>query len=286
MQYILITNVFKFKKKSETQNLHFFPLTVSWGKQPSTLVRLWYICSAVPSRKRPHPPINNVSPAKTKAIDKTEAVNKNRHRWKQQAGHQSGFDSRCMPTCEHSRRISALVLPHKVAHVTRSMAGCEEAPHVDGVKLHTWEELSDRLAWWYHKYRSHYPLCCRYTEIHSVLLPHGLISCTLSSCSLVTLSVRPPMRSSPPYTLRPGTSLTRASFPRAWSLISRGENTSYLQLIFEMFRVAVWWPHQWWCVVSTAVNETRSRFTISSSWKKWKLLENHFLSGEKKMQLS
>lgn len=41
---------------------HLFPLTVSCGREPSTWVRLWYICSAVPSRKRPHPPINNVSP--------------------------------------------------------------------------------------------------------------------------------------------------------------------------------------------------------------------------------
>lgn len=39
-----------------------FPLTVSWGREPSTWVRLWYICSAVPSRNRPHPPINKVSP--------------------------------------------------------------------------------------------------------------------------------------------------------------------------------------------------------------------------------
>lgn len=45
-------------------NYILFPLTVSWGRDPSTWVRLWYICSAVPSRNRPHPPIKSVSPNK------------------------------------------------------------------------------------------------------------------------------------------------------------------------------------------------------------------------------
>lgn len=76
------------------------------------------------------------------------------------------------------------------------MTGSEQAPHIDGVKLgnrnNTW---SDTIG---------------LSSCHFV--------CTLSSWALVTLSVRPPIRSSPPYTLSPGTSFSRASFPRAWSL--------------------------------------------------------------------
>lgn len=93
--------------------------------------------------------------------------------------------------------------------------------------------------------------CCANTlKYLAVLEPQGLfMSCTLSSCSLVTLSVRPSIRSSPPYTLSPGTSWTRASFPRAWSLISTGVNICSKQLIFEcsdqwyagLTSDGVWW---------------------------------------------
>lgn len=61
-----------------TTNVSLFPLTVSWGREPSTWVRLWYICSAVPSRNRPHPPINNVSPEKQNQ-GQAEAVVSLRH---------------------------------------------------------------------------------------------------------------------------------------------------------------------------------------------------------------
>lgn len=46
-------------------------------------------------------------------------------------------DSLCVQkkTCEHSRGVSALILPNKVAHVTRGMAGGKQAPHIDGAKL-------------------------------------------------------------------------------------------------------------------------------------------------------
>lgn len=46
-------------------------------------------------------------------------------------------DSLCVQkkTCEHSRGVSALILPNKVAHVTRGMAGSKQAPHIDGAKL-------------------------------------------------------------------------------------------------------------------------------------------------------
>lgn len=47
-------------------------------------------------------------------------------------------------TCEHSRGVSALILPHKVAHVTRGMAGSEQAPHIDGVKLQNGENTPSR----------------------------------------------------------------------------------------------------------------------------------------------
>lgn len=46
-------------------------------------------------------------------------------------------------TCEHSRGVSALILPNKVAHVTRGMAGSEQAPHIDGVKLQNGEKTKD-----------------------------------------------------------------------------------------------------------------------------------------------
>lgn len=52
------------------------------------------------------------------------------------------LSSYCLQTCEHSRGVSALILPNKVAHVTRGMAGSEQAPHVDGVKLQKWRKHS------------------------------------------------------------------------------------------------------------------------------------------------
>lgn len=97
---------------------------------------------------------------------------------------------------------------------------------------------------------------------------------TLSSWALATLSVRPPIRSSPPYTFSPGTSFSRASFPRAWSLINENEVSSLLlhrgsAVVFCYLRVmAAKWSHQWWCVVRTAVRDKLSLFTISSSCQK------------------
>lgn len=102
----------------------------------------------------------------------------------------------CSQTCEYCRSVCALVLPNKVAHVTGGVTGSEQAPHIDRVKLgNRHNTRSDTI------YLSSY---------HCV--------CTLSSWALETLSVRPPILLSPPYTLSPGISFSRASFPRAWSL--------------------------------------------------------------------
>lgn len=38
-------------------------------------------------------------------------------------------------TCKNSRGVSAVVLPNKVAHVSCGVAGGEQAPHIDGIKL-------------------------------------------------------------------------------------------------------------------------------------------------------
>lgn len=38
-------------------------------------------------------------------------------------------------TCEDGRGVGALILPNEVAHVTRGMAGGQQAPHIDGAKL-------------------------------------------------------------------------------------------------------------------------------------------------------
>lgn len=73
------------------------------------------------------------------------------------------------------------------------------------------------------------PFCVTFAKINSVPRYIDQVkkfdSCcfvgTLSSWALVTLSVRPPIRSSPPYTFSPGTSFSRASFPRAWSLMMK-----------------------------------------------------------------
>ena len=66
-----------------TSSVSLFPLTVSWGREPSTWVRLWYICSAVPSRNRPHPPMNSVSPEKGNQ-GQVEAVVSLRHATQQE----------------------------------------------------------------------------------------------------------------------------------------------------------------------------------------------------------
>lgn len=126
------------------------------------------------------------------------------------------------------------------------------------------------------------PFCVTFAKINSV--PRYIDqekkfdSCcfvgTLSSWALVTLSVRPPIRSSPPYTFSPGTSFSRASFPRAWSLINENEISSLLlhrgsAVVFCYLRVmAAKRSHQWWCVVRTAVRNKPSLFTISSSCQK------------------
>lgn len=155
----------------------------------------------------------------------------------------------CSQTCEHCRGIRALILPNKVAHVAGGVTGSEQAPHVDRVKLgNNHNAGSDTI------YVSFY---------HFVR--------TLSSWAWVTLSVRPPIRSSPPYTLSPGTSFTRASFPRAWSL--RDPSVIHLAEMYHWCSDFVLFfkkSHQWWCVVRIAVKDKPSLFTISSSCTKKK----------------
>lgn len=133
--------------------------------------------------------------------------------------------------------------------MTGGVTGSEQAPHIDGV------ELRNRHSTWSDTiYRS----SCHFM-------------CTFSSWALVILSVRPPIRSSPPYTLSPGTSFSRASFPRAWSL--RGQSMVSLADIYRWrsdFILFLKKCHQWWCVVRTAVRDKPSLFTISRSCKKKK----------------